>query len=58
VLGYPVWSGRAVDVLIGEAAFAPRRIERIALQGECLIGSQPAHIADRLTETRNRDGKP
>ena len=53
-----VWPVRAVDALIGEAAFALRRIERIALQGECLTGSQPAHIADRLTETPNRDGKP
>jgi hypothetical protein len=53
-----VWPVRAVDALIGEAAFALRRIERIALQGECLTGSQTARIADRLTETPNRDGKP
>ena len=53
-----LWPGRAVDALIGEAAFAPRRIERTALQDECLTGSQSAHIADRLTGTPNCNDKP
>jgi CBS domain-containing protein len=44
-------SNAGADALIGDDAFAPRRIERIARQGACLVSGRSPRIADRFTGT-------